>query len=609
MRLKTSGKIVVLLIVIGVAVGAWKMFGSHLMGGKDEQASIVPSKINLPTGPGGDGTTGGSTDGSVGLPGDSVATVNRPPIRFLHWAWNAQMGLMFANGGKETTEGSLMAKHNVNLQFTRQDDASKMQEALVAFANQLKGGAKNPSAGAHFVAIMGDGAPQFLTSVNAQLAKLGSDYKAKVIAGIGYSRGEDKFMGPQEWKSNPTACKGGVVAGYLRDGDWNIAMKWLGDNGLKNNPDEKTYDPDALNWYAANDYIDACQKYIAGYTETRPVVRNGKRTGETKTIHIDAVVTWTPGDVQVATQKGGLVSIVSTKEYNYQMPCTIIGIDKWMRQNRGYVEDMLSAIFEGGAAVKNSDEAMHKAAQIETEVFGEANTNADYWYKYFKGVQQQDKTGMTVDLGGSSVNDFTDGFVTFGLANGTANLFAATYTAFGDILTQQYPSLFPRYDSVNEILDISYMKDLLAKNRQAVAGGNVKIEVPPTQKSGSGAPTGTTISNLKLHIPFNTGSAAFAPLAGAQLEKLKNQLVIASNTTVEIDGHTDNVGNPQSNRNLSEARAFAVRNWLMKKFPKNFPENRFTIHAYGDSSPIAPNTTNEGRAQNRRVEIILRGSK
>lgn len=68
-------------------------------------------------------------------------------------------------------------------------------------------------------------------------------------------------------------------------------VKWCGDNGIKVNPDEKTYDPDAMNFVAADSYIDAAQKYISDYAEDRPVVINGKATGETKHVAVNSVAT------------------------------------------------------------------------------------------------------------------------------------------------------------------------------------------------------------------------------------------------------------------------------------------------------------------------------
>jgi len=81
--------------------------------------------------------------------------------------------------------------------------------------------------------------------------------------------------GAAEVKSNPQAAKGMLVEGVLRDGDWNIAQKWEGDNGIKNNPDEKTWDPDAVNWLNASDYNVAAADYVAGKCDDRKVVKDG----------------------------------------------------------------------------------------------------------------------------------------------------------------------------------------------------------------------------------------------------------------------------------------------------------------------------------------------
>ena len=605
MKIKPAGKIALLIIILGALFAGIRAFtgggglGSLLPGAKT-QGSIAPIKVdNFAI----DGAPISPNAGNIGMPGNRAAGGGEQ-IRGLVWAWNAQMGLMFANGGVETTEGSLMAKNKVNIKLARQDDGNKMQDALVEFATQLSQGNPQPTRGAHFVCIMGDGAPQFLSAVNANLEKIGPEYTAKIVGIAGFSRGEDKFMGPASWLQNPAASKGGVVAGVLRDGDWNIAIKWLGDNGLKNNPDEKTYDPDALNWVSANDYIDAGEKYITGYTEERDIVKDGKKTGERKKIKVDAAVTWTPGDVNMASKKGGVVSIVSTREYSAQMPCVIIGIDKWCRQNSDKIEGLLTAVFDGADAVRSSSEALRKAGEISQAVYQEKNADASYWVRYFKGSDEKDATGQMVHLGGSAVTNLGDNLLYFGKAKGSANVFRAVYETFGNIDVQQYPNLMKSYPPYDAAVDTTYIDNVAKKAN--VDMDTVKGTPATTPSVGKPSPgTKKQIGTKNYDIKFETGRATFTGSAATELKQLSASLEIAQNTTVEIHGHTDNVGNADANMKLSEARAFAVKSWLEKNYPKQFPSGRISVFSHGQTQPIAPNGSESGRAKNRRVVIKI----
>lgn len=581
-RLTATAKAFSAAVVTGVVcLSFWLNPG--LLGKVAPSASLTsntPDPISLP-GEGGEFPT--ITEGPAGCAGE-------PRVRFEHWAWNAQMGLMLANGGKVAQKDSLMCQHHVNLELVREDNTDQMQNELVVFAEAYARGEKNPQKGTAFVAIMGDGSAQFLAGVNERLKKIGPDYTAVVVGSAGYSRGEDKLMGPQTWKDNPQRARGGVVAGVLRDGDWNIALKWLGDNRIPNNPDEKSYDPDALNWIAAGDYVDAAEKYVANYcTDLRNV-----KTRKSEKHCVDGVVTWTPGDVTVAEKRGGIVSIVSTKEYRSQMPNVIIGNKKWMRDHPETVQGMLSAIFEAGDRIKSDDKQLRRAAAVSAVVYKERD--AAYWYKYFTVQKEADKKGTVVELGGSSVNNLADNAQLFGLAPGSTNAFASTYTVFGNVVHSQYPQLLGAFDPASAITDPSYVKALLAKgtatNAETVSfNGKEKMNAVVSRKAWD--------------IQFQTSSAGFDPTANAELSKLLDDLVVASGTMVEIHGHTDANGNPEENMRLSEERAFAVKRWLEQKAPNAFPEGRIRVVAHGQQEPVASNTTKEGRAKNRRVVVVL----
>ncbi len=583
-RLTLTAKIFIAAVIVGVVVLIFYLNPGLL--GKvapvaTQQSSNIPPIATLP---GDNSAMPTATDAPPGCP-------TLPEVRIQIMAWNAQAGMIHATGGKQSVAGSAMCQKGVNLKLVREDSGDNQQAALVAFAEGLKKGEAQPTGGANFVAIMGDGSATFLKGLNDKLTKLGPEYMAVVIGSSGYSRGEDKFMGPAAWKANPQAARGGLVAGVLRDGDWNIALKWLGDNKIPNNPDESSFDPDALNWVNASDYIEAAQKYVSGFCAD---LKNTK-TGSKEKKCVQGVVTWTPGDVTVAEQKGGLVSIVSTKEYRSQMPQTIIGIKKWMEANRKIVTGMLAATFESGDKIKTSDDALKQASAVSALVYKEKDTA--YWHKYFKIVSEKDKTGQAVELGGSSVNNLADNLQLFGLATGSANAFAATYTVFGNVVKSQYPSLLPSFYPVEQITDLSYLKELSA------AGG--ATTAPDLAKFAGDQKLRDVVSRRTWDIEFQSGAATFTPETTAALKALLNELVVASGTLVEIHGHTDNAGNAEANMKLSEERAFAVKLWLEKQAPSSFPEGRVKVVAHGQTEPVAPNSTPDGRAKNRRVVVVL----
>lgn len=527
------------------------------------------------------------------LPAREVVTVAGPEIRFGRWFWNAHLPCDYANGGKLPTRGSLTAKYGVNLHMVWNDVTPELQNGLVAFATAYAGGDPNPTVGYHFVSIMGDQAAGFLGPINEQLRRLGEDYVAEVVYSCGRSNGEDGFWGPASWKSNPQNAIGGVVSTVVREGDWNIVVKWARDNNIPVNPDDKVYDPDALNFINAPDYVAAGQMYIEGRCEPLPVVNAGRKTGEIKDACIDAVSSWTPVDVTVAKEKGGLARIVSTAEYDGQMPNVVIGIRKWNRENREHVVNMVRAFGEGGDQVLAFEDARLRAAQASSDIYDNSQS-AEWILKYYNGVREYDARRVLVDLGGSRGHNLADNLRWF-VAGGNSNMFCATYTVFGNIVKELYPEMLPTYPECASILNTEYIEEAARLSKVTTA------ETPIF----TGGEVRNVVSTEKVYINFRSGSAELTPEAERELERLRQNLVIESSLAIELLGHTDNTGTVEGNRRLSEDRAFAVKRWLQSRSMRDFPDKRFSrVQGFGQDMPVESNSTAEGRRSNRRVEIV-----
>lgn len=118
-----------------------------------------------------------------------------------------------------------------------------------------------------------------------------------------------------------------------------------------------------------------------------------------------------------------------------------------------------------------------------------------------------------------------------------------------------------------------------------------------------------TDRGLVVNLPdilFDTGRATLRPKAKEVLAGIAGVLLVAPDYRITIEGHTDNAGRPQINQRLSERRAAAVRTYIESA---QISPSVITTRGFGESKPVASNRTTAGRAQNRRVEMIIEGLK
>lgn len=108
-------------------------------------------------------------------------------------------------------------------------------------------------------------------------------------------------------------------------------------------------------------------------------------------------------------------------------------------------------------------------------------------------------------------------------------------------------------------------------------------------------------------INFPVGQATLTPENYTLLSKVQRAIRTFGQPTVTIEGHTDSTGSAQTNQELSQKRAEAVKTYLVAN--KTLPSNRIRATGYGLDRPLAPNTTPEGRAINRRIDVLITPAK
>ncbi|MFA6056145.1 MAG: OmpA family protein [Thermodesulfovibrionales bacterium] len=142
-----------------------------------------------------------------------------------------------------------------------------------------------------------------------------------------------------------------------------------------------------------------------------------------------------------------------------------------------------------------------------------------------------------------------------------------------------------------------YMAQVSGPGGSAMCSTTVSVTPPPPP------PAPTVMDRMIIHINFDFNKSVIRNIDKAEMQRAINFVRKYPVAQITVEGHTDNIGTEKYNQSLSERRAEAVKKYLVKE--GGIDETKISTIGYGKSKPVTLNDTAEGRAANRRAEILV----
>ena len=291
-----------------------------------------------------------------------------------------------------------------------------------------------------------------------------------------------------------------------------------------------------------------------------------------KAKQVDAAVTWEPDLSGAVTARGDEAHVlVSTTAATNIIADTLCArqdvIDKAPESVRDFVHGWLEGIEMMKSDPAGAYALVGKALKLDSDTV----------------------SGM---LSGLKLTPYADNAQFYGLSGGKAHYETLFDTAF---VIWRKKGLVTRSVEAKDWADTRFLQSLASDY------ATQKVE-EPKMAAKAPAKTDRAIINKQIEIHFTPGSDDIMPGSFFVLDSLGDTMTSFGNTYLRVEGNTDATGSPTKNMTLSERRALAVKNYIVKTFP-NIDPNRFQTIGRGSANPIADNATEAGRQLNRRTEI------